>query len=163
MRPNVTRPSGIICSKARTAPLKNLTRVLYGAPGAGKSEILLHLRERAEALSTPERPVWVVEGSADMLHDAEAFEAQLHRQLPNELRRRLWRQADLSGGLNLEFASLSVSRRDVPKLPEFTRLTTLGAAINAKGMTGGARHCQSHTGLAAAFGALVKRAGQDRA
>ena len=113
-------------------PAPNLSRILYGAPGAGKSEILVQLRRRLEALGTNKRPVWVVDGNADMLHDAVAFETHLQRQLPRDWVRNLWDWVEVSGGIQAGPVSLSVSRKDDPALPELTRLTYLADALVRK-------------------------------
>ena len=114
-------------------PLKNLSTVLYGAPGAGKSETLLHLRKRMASMSTDKHPVWAVDGTGDMLRNARAFEIRLRRELPALWRDRIWRRAQVSGGFNAGVAQLAISQKDDPDLPELARLTTLTDAINDRG------------------------------
>ena len=114
-------------------PLKNLSTVLYGAPGAGKSETLLHLRKRLECMSTDKHPVWAVDGTGDMLRNARAFEIRLRRELPARWRDLIWGEAQVSGRLNAGFAQLTISQKDDPDLPELARLTTLTDAINDRG------------------------------
>ena len=111
-------------------PLKNLSTVLHGAPGAGKSETLLHLRNRLESMSTDEHPVLVVNCTGDMLHSAWAFEKGLRRALSTKWRERIWGEVQVSGGLTAGFIQLDISRKDDPDLPELALLDTLTDAIN---------------------------------
>ena len=69
-------------------PMANLSTVVYGAPGSGKSELLAQLRERLNALKT-DSPVAVVSGGAELLTEAAAFGGAVYEQLGHETKGRL--------------------------------------------------------------------------
>ena len=66
-------------------PAPNLSWVLYGAPGVGKTEMINQLRSRLESLSTNEAPVWVINAGADELTEALAFVQALESQIDRPL------------------------------------------------------------------------------
>ena len=82
-------------------PLKNLSTVLFGAPGSGKSETLNHLRSRMEAIGAQDNPIWVVSGGADELTDALAFAEMLEDQIERGPKALLGNLADRGGGFSI--------------------------------------------------------------
>ena len=82
-------------------PLKNLSTVLFGAPGSGKSETLNHLRSRMDAIGTQDNPIWVVSGGADELTDALAFAEMLEDQIERGPKDLLSNLAGRGGGFSI--------------------------------------------------------------
>ena len=112
-------------------PIGDLSTVLHGAPGAGKSETLAQLRARIHALRF-DSPVAIVEGGVDVLTDARALMQSLREQSPPRLRERLkdaWRtMAEVRGGTG--GAGLSVGLRPPePPMWEVTRLKDFARTI----------------------------------
>ena len=70
-------------------PIPNLSWVLYGAPGAGKTEMVNQLRTRLGELSTTENPVWVIDAGTGELSEALAFAQALESQIDRPLTQKL--------------------------------------------------------------------------
>lgn len=79
-----TELDSVLRSAARldrsAAPIENMTAVFYGAPGAGKSELLSQLRVRLGALDT-RQPIVCLRGDIELLTNADAFAEALIRAL----------------------------------------------------------------------------------
>ena len=99
-------------------PMANLSTVVYGAPGSGKSELLAQLRERLGALKT-DSPVAVVSGGAELLTEAAAFGGAVYEQLGHESKGRLRDKFRWDvGTLTLGPVGISAHREnDAPPIP----------------------------------------------
>ena len=71
---------------AAKRPMPNLTTVVYGAPGAGKSEILEQLRARVAKMAT-DAPVIAMDAGSAELTRASAFASTLARIAPEAVSR----------------------------------------------------------------------------
>lgn len=113
-------------------PKANLSTVLYGAPGSGKSELLAQLRARLTAMHPSGSPIAVVSGGVALLTDAGALGAAVYEALGSESRKNLrdrfgWNIA----GLSLGPVGLSLDRKDDrPPGVEENRLRKVAGDIN---------------------------------
>ncbi len=93
-------------------PLANMTALLYGAPGAGKSEILVQLRE-ALTISASENPVVLLAGGAELLTEAAAVSTAIYEAAPAPLRNAL-----RHGGWSIDRLSMNVGPVGVVASPK---------------------------------------------
>ena len=113
-------------------PRANLSTVIYGAPGSGKSELLAQLRERLGEVET-DSPVAVVSGGAELLTDAAALGAAVYERLGSSAKGALrdrfgW---DIAG-LSLGPVKMRVGPRAGPSpISEKGRLRKVAMDINA--------------------------------
>ena len=118
-------------------PRSNMTGLIYGAPGAGKSEILVQLKVALGATESENPPI-VINGTGDILMNAGAFAKALYKAAPEPIRGHLREQ-----GWRLDSASVKLgpvgltARREPDRLP-------LGGQIDA--LNDIARHLREANG-----------------
>ena len=115
-------------------PRPNLSTVLYGAPGSGKTETMTQIRRRLERMSTPEHPIAVIDAGRDTISEAEAFAADLEEQIDanpdNPLRYILDRGGSI-GIAGLFQGSIGPKSRDPSS--ELARMKRLARTIRMTG------------------------------
>ena len=68
-----------------TVPLANMTALIHGAPGAGKSELMAQLQSRLTTLDT-RKPIAFLWGGVELLTNADIFAGALRKALPKRAR-----------------------------------------------------------------------------
>ena len=113
-----------------TGPKANLSTVVHGAPGSGKSELLLQLRERLTAREAGDPPIVVVSGGAELLTEAAVFAEALGKQIAPNLLDRLRNKVGLPQGANISLGPFGAGydrktdelpRSEVARLNKFAR------------------------------------------
>ena len=69
-------------------PMPNMTGLIFGAPGAGKSELLVQLKARIQDVD-PDNPPIVIQEGADVLLHPSSLAAALYDEVPTPAQHRL--------------------------------------------------------------------------
>ena len=115
-------------------PRPNLSTVLYGAPGSGKTEAMAQIRRRLERMSTPAHPIAVIDAGRDTISEAEAFAADLEEQIdanPDNPLRNLLDRGGSIGIAGLFQGSIGPKSRDPSS--ELARVKRLARTIRGAG------------------------------
>ena len=115
-------------------PLANLTTVLYGAPGSGKSEMLAQIRAGIDEMDTGSA-IAVVGGKANLLTDARAFGTAVRKSLAMKRRsvdgQRSWGVSARIAveGLGEVAGSAEQGGEDPDNRPELSKLDDIAEVI----------------------------------
>ena len=110
-------------------PEPNMTALVYGAPGAGKSEILVQLKAALHATESENPPI-VIDANSDTLFDAGAFTTALYHAAPASIQHRLRDRGWSLNTATMKFGPLGLTAQRDPAAPtgdtESSKLTGVG-------------------------------------
>ena len=94
-------------------PRSNMTGLIYGAPGAGKSELLVQLKDALNATESENPPI-VIDGDGDILMDAGAFADALYNAAPEPIRRHFRKRGWTLNEVSMKFGPVGLTAHREP-------------------------------------------------
>ena len=97
-------------------PRSNMTALLYGAPGAGKSEMLVQLKAALRATESENPPI-VIDGNGDILMDAGALTTALYTAAPEHIKCNLRDRGWKLNAVSMKFGPIGLTAPREPDQP----------------------------------------------